>query len=80
VADTWQYLVAALLLPHTGPQKDEDLLFLTWPPVARDFDITVTILSFVNCVWAARDGRRSPTYAGLTKILRVNPASFLPLW
>jgi hypothetical protein len=47
-------------LPHTGPQQGEDffLLFLTWQPVARHFDLTVTISSFVNSVWAARDGRR----------------------
>jgi hypothetical protein len=79
VANTWQQLVATLV-PHTGPIQDEDLLFLAWPRMARDYDITVIILAFISSVWAARDGRRPPTFEGLTELLRLKPAPFLPLW
>jgi zinc-binding in reverse transcriptase len=71
VANRWHQLVATLL-PHTGPQQDEDLLYLAWPVVARHFDITVALMVYVDQVWASRDGRR-PTK-------RLLPAPFLPLW
>jgi hypothetical protein len=67
----WQQLVA-VLLPYTGPQPDEDVLLIAWPPVARDFDMTVAMLAYVHRVWP-------PTFTGLTVVLRVVLAPFLPL-
>jgi hypothetical protein len=78
-ANTWHQLVATLL-PHTGPQQDEDLLYLAWPVVARDLDITVALRLYFDQVWASRDGRRPPTFAGLTESLRLLPAFVVGDW
>jgi hypothetical protein len=66
--------------PHTGPIQDEDFPILVWPRRGRDYVITVTVLVFVFFAWAARDGRRPPTFASLTELVRLKPAPFLLLW
>ena len=79
VAELWQQLVAALL-PHTGPLADRDILFLAWPPLARDVDLSITLLVYHHLVWTTRADARPPTFGKLSAALRAKPAPFLPLW
>jgi hypothetical protein len=79
IAPLWQQFLASILV-HTGLQTDEDLLFLAWPPVARDSDLAVAVISYHHLVWSSRTAARPPTFVALTAVLRAKPAPFLPLW
>ena len=79
VADLWQHLLT-LLLPHTGPLDDMDLLLLAWPPLPRDNDLRVTMLCFIHLIWSSRSSGFTPSISRLTENLRAKPSPFLPLW
>jgi len=79
VSALWQQLVARLL-PYIGPQEDDDLLFLAWPPTPRDPDLVAILAAYIAIVWAAREARQPATFQALTEVLRARPPPFLPLW
>jgi zinc-binding in reverse transcriptase len=64
VQDIWPPLVSSLV-QRTGPQSDEALLMLAWPPVARDKDIVAAIVAYVHLVWIERGHRCRPSLAAL---------------
>jgi hypothetical protein len=79
VRDIWPPLVVALL-PFSGPQADETLLYLAWPPGNRDSDVVMVMLTYIHLVWTERSLRRRPTMAALTERLREKPTPFAALW
>ena len=69
----------ATLLAFTGPLQDQELLFLAWPPTARDTDITTPVLVLVHLVWITQGEARPPTFKRLTGALQAKlaPCIFL---
>jgi hypothetical protein len=57
VQDAWPPLVAALL-PFVGPQADETLLYLAWPPGNSDSNVVMVMLTYIHMVWTERGRRR----------------------